>query len=250
MSLLCLFGMISVSAETITVAVASNFAPVAPEIAARFEAETGHSIRISFASTGKLYTQIMHGAPFDVLLAADIKHPQLLESSGQGVASSRSTYAIGRLMLWSRDPALRGTNCRDTLANLGQKRLAIANPETAPYGAAAKETLISLNLWDQVEPRLVIGESIAQTLQYVVSGNASLGFIAAAQSHLERLPEMTCAWPIPPQLHQPIEQQAVLLQHGADNTVAAYFMVFLHGTTGRAIIANHGYTLPIQPHDK
>ena len=243
-SAFCLFGTISASAESITVAVASNFASVMPEITARFEAESGQPIRVAIASTGKLYTQIINGAPFDVLLAADVEHPKLLETSGHGVTGSRLTYAIGHLVLWSRDPALSGTDCRGPLENLGRKRLAIANSETAPYGAAAKETLLSLHLWDRVKQRIVVGESIAQTLQFVVSGNASLGFIAANQALMERLPQATCIWPVPSKLHHPIEQQAIQLQRAANNVVATDFMIFLHGKSAQAIIKRHGYTLP------
>jgi molybdate transport system substrate-binding protein len=242
----CLLGLMTCNAgaDPITVAVASNFNPAMQDIAARFESESGHSVRVSSASTGKLYAQITHGAPFDVLLAADAERPRLLEASGHGVAGSRFTYAIGRLVLWSRDPALSGADCRRQLENLGQKRVAIANPDTAPYGTAAKETLIKLDLWERVRPQLVTGENIAQTLHFVSSGNASLGFIAATQSLDARLPEATCTWPVPPELHRPIEQQAIVLQRAAENSVAADFMEFLRGPTGREIIAQHGYALP------
>ena len=243
---LYLSGMMtfSVGAESITVAVASNFTATLQDLAARFEVESGHSVRVSSASTGKLYAQIINGAPFEVLLAADVERPRLLEISGHGVAASRVTYAIGRLELWSRDPALREIDCRRGLENLGRQRLAIANPDTAPYGRAARETLISLGLWERVQPQLVVGENIAQTLQFVASGNARLGFIAATQSLDVRLPDATCAWPVPPELHRPIEQQAILLKRAADKSTVADFMEFLRGSAGRAIIARHGYALP------
>ncbi len=230
--------------ESITVAVASNFAPALQNIAARFETASGHSVRVSSASTGKLYAQITNGAPFDVLLAADTERPRLLEASGQGVAASRFTYAIGGLALWSRDPALIDTDCRGSLRHLGKKRLAIANPDTAPYGAAARETLMNLGLWDHLASQLVVGENITQTLHFVSSGNALLGFIAATQAVDTRLPEATCVWPVPPKLHRPIEQQAILLQHAAENAVAKEFLSFLHSAAGRAMIRQHGYTLP------
>jgi molybdate transport system substrate-binding protein len=242
-----LIGLVPCNAtaqESITVAVASNFAPATRELAMRFEAESGQSVRVSSASTGKLYAQITNGAPFDVLLAADAERPRLLEAAGHGVAESRYTYAIGRLVLWSRDPALTGTDCRGLLENLGQKRVAIANPDTAPYGTAARETLMNLNLWQRIKPQLVVGENIAQTLQFVSTGNASLGFIAATQSLDARLPQATCIWPVPPELHQPIEQQAILLQRAAENSIAAGFLAFLRGPDGRKIIERHGYKLP------
>lgn len=242
----CLLGMLTfdAGAESITVAVASNFTAAMHDLAARFEAETGQSLRVSSASTGKLYAQITNGAPFDVLLAADVERPRLLEASGHGVAGSRFTYAIGRLVLWSRNPAPTGSDCRRRLENLGQQRLAIANPDTAPYGAAARETLMGLELWERVQPQLVVGENIAQALQFVASGNASLGFIAATQALDGRLPEATCAWPVPPELHRAIEQQAILLRRAAENSVASDFVKFLRDSAGRAIIERHGYALP------
>ncbi len=241
-----LFGIVmsNAGAESVTVAVASNFTTTLHDLTMEFEAESGHSVRISSASTGVLYAQITNGAPFDVLLAADAERPRLLEASGHGVAGSRFTYAIGHLVLWSRNPALAGADCRARLENLGQQRLAIANPDTAPYGAAARETLIGLNLWERVQAQLVVSRNIAQTLQFVASGNASLGFIARNQTLDQRLPEATCSWPVPPELHRAIEQQAILLQRAADNSVAADFLSFLRNAAGRTIIEHNGYTVP------
>lgn len=243
---LCLSGVVTfgVGAESITVAVASNFAATMQDLAARFEVESGQSVQMSTASTGKLYAQIINGAPFEVLLAADVERPRLLEISGHGVAASRFTYAFGSLVLWSRDPALSEIDCRRGLENLGRQRLAIANPDTAPYGIAARETLISLGLWKRVQPHLVVGENIAQALHFVATGNARLGFIAATQSLDARLPDATCTWSVPTELHRPIEQQAILLKRAADKSTVADFMEFLRGSAGRAIIARHGYALP------
>ena len=242
----CLLGMVTFAAEaqSVTVAVASNFTTTLHDLVTRFEAESGQSVRISSASTGALYAQITNGAPFDVLLAADAERPRLLEAAGHGVAGSRFTYAIGHLVLWSRDPALSETDCRAQLENLGQQRLAIANPDTAPYGAASRETLLSLDLWERVQPQLVVGRNIAQTLQYVASGNASLGFIAGNQALDNRLPKVICSWTVPPELHRAIEQQAILLRRGADNSVASDFLSFLRNADARAIIENGGYTVP------
>jgi molybdate transport system substrate-binding protein len=236
--------MSNAGAEPVTVAVASNFTTTLHDLVTRFEAESGQSVRVSSASTGALYAQITNGAPFDVLLAADAERPRLLEAAGHGVAGSRFTYAIGHLVLWSRDPALTGADCRAQLENLGHQRLAIANPDTAPYGAAARETLMGMNLWERAQPQLVVGRNIAQTLQYVASGNASLGFIAGNQALDKRLPNATCSWPVSPELHRAIEQQAILLQHGADNAVASDFLSFLRNGRARAIIENSGYAVP------
>ena len=192
-----LFGIVmsNAGAEPITVAVASNFTTTLHDLAARFEADSGQSVRISSASTGVLYAQITNGAPFDVLLAADTERPRLLEASCHGAAGSRFTYAIGSLVLWSRDPAFTGVSCRAQLENLDDRRLAIANPDTAPYGAAARETLMGLHLWDRVQPQLVVGRNIAQSLQFVASGNASLGFIAGNKTLDQRLHSAACSWP-------------------------------------------------------
>ncbi len=248
MSLLaiCLLGTATFAsgAESIAVAVASNFTTTMHELAEQFEAETGVSVQVSSASTGTLYAQITNGAPFDVLLAADVERPRLLEASGHGVAGSRFTYAIGQLVLWSRSPVSADADCRQRLENLGQQRLAMANPETAPYGAAARETLLHLDLWERVQPRLVVGENIAQTLLFVASGNASLGFIAATQALDKRLPEPTCTWAVPPESHRAIEQQVILLRRAADKTVASNFVEFLRSTSGRVIIERNGYALP------
>ena len=231
-------------ADPLTIAVASNFARPAQELAARYEDTSGNPVRVTTASTGKLYAQIENGAPFDILLAADANHPRLLEDSGLGVAGTRFSYAVGSLVLWSRDPALAGENCETLLERLDSRRLAIANPQTAPYGVAAMQFLGKANLWDSVEPQLVYGENIAQTLHFVVSGNASLGLLARAQAIAERLPKATCSWPVPEPMHDPIEQHAILLHRASDNDVAMDFLHYLRSTAGREVISAYGYEVP------
>ena len=239
--LLLAFAFSTSDAEQLTIAVASNFLRPAQELAERFEAASGNSVRISAGSTGKLYAQIINGAPFDVLLAADKERPNLLEDSGLGISGSRFTYALGGLVLWSRDPALSGSDCRSQLRNLGSKWLAIANPLTAPYGAAAMQFLQAEGILEQVRPRLVHGENIAQTMHFVVSGNASLGLIARAQATDDRLPEASCRWPVPGSMHAALEQQAVLLETARDNTAAQDFLKFLRSPAARQVISAHGY---------
>lgn len=227
------------AAERLTLAVASNFRVPAETIAARFTAATGHEVRVSSASTGKLYAQIVNGAPFDVLLAADSERPRLLEEAGLGVAGSRTTYAVGRLVLWSRDPANAGTDCYGQLADLGDRRLAIANPATAPYGIAARQFLQNSGNWQRVSARLVYGENIAQALHFAASGNASLGLIAASQALDARLPDATCSWTVPTDLYPAIEQQAIAIDNG--NAVAMQFMAFLVSPVAQAVIVESGY---------
>ena len=239
--LLATFTVSSATAGQVTIAVASNFRAPAEAIVAKFEQETAHKARISSASTGKLFAQIKHGAPFDILLAADSEHPRRLETSGLAASGTRHTYAIGSLVLWSRDARLAGADCRAALAEMRHMRLAIANPETAPYGIAARQFLANEGLWNTVAPRLVYGENIAQALHFVASGNAELGLIAASQARDSRLPDASCAWPVPVELHEPIEQQSVLLQRAANNEAARDFVAFLHGETGRHIVTRFGY---------
>lgn len=231
-------------AEALRIAVASNFSIAMDELVEHFESLTGQAVRVSRASTGKLYAQIVNGAPFDILLAADAERPALLEAAGLAVDGSRFTYATGRLVLWSRDPRLASADCREALEAPASGRVAIANPDTAPYGAAAREVLITLGLWGRLRDRLVTGESIGQTLQFVASGNASLGFVAAAQLGLENLPAAACLWQVPASLHSPIEQQAVLLRPAAEDLGAQAFLRFLRGAEARRIIVDNGYAPP------
>ena len=230
-----------VEAETLTVAVASNFTATLKAVAAAFEAQSEHRLRVSSASTGKLYAQIVNGAPFDVFLAADVSHPRLLEANGLTLADSRITYATGRLVLWSRQVDL---DCSTWLRAATDGKLAIANPRHAPYGVAAREALESMSVWQRFAERLVIGENVAQALQFAASGNARAGLIAAAQLHLEQLPEGGCSWPIPAELHAPIEQQAVVLARAADSEAARDFHAFLQSAEARELIGRSGYTVP------
>lgn len=221
-------------------AVASNFSAAVRDLAAQFTAGTGHDVRFTAGSTGKIYAQVVNGAPFDVLLAADVRRPELLETSGFGVAGTRFTYAIGELVLWSRTQE----DCRSALDDPRGLRIAIANPEIAPYGAAARSFLQSSGLWETLRPQLVVGENISQTLQYAASGNAQLGFVAQAQLRTAALPPPSCTWTVPAGTYPPIEQQAILLRYGAENPAATAFLEYLQSAAGRAIIRQHGYRLP------
>jgi molybdate transport system substrate-binding protein len=229
------------SAGELTVAVASNFRAPAEELAELFTQATDHRVRLSVASTGKLYAQIVNGAPFDVFLAADTQRPRLLEQAGLGVAGTRFTYALGSLVLWSRDPGLRGADCREALADSGGGPVAIANPAIAPYGAAAREFLTASGLWPAVEPRLVYGENIAQALHFVVSANATLGFIARSQAIDPRLPPASCSWAVPDNLHAPVAQQALVLTRAQDSAAAGVFIAFLKSAAATDVIRRFGY---------
>jgi molybdate transport system substrate-binding protein len=221
------------------IAVASNFLNPLKEIAARFKQDTGSRVVLISGSTGKLYAQARHGAPFDVLLAADSKRPVLLEREGVGVIGTRFTYAVGNLVLWSlKRGEVKG---EESLAQLNEGKLAIANPKTAPYGRAAQQTLEKLGHWKKLQPHLVRGENIAQTLQFVATENARLGFVAKSQLKDPRFKFKGSRWEVPAGLHEPILQQAILLKPGLDNSYAKQFLKYMNGPAAKKIIRNYGY---------
>ena len=230
------------SADEVIVAVAANFTGAMKTIAAKYTARTGNKVTISYGSTGKLYAQIKNGAPFDVFLAADAQRPRLLEDQGQALAGSRFTYAIGQLVLWSPNSEYID-NRGDILHHGDYRHLAIANPKTAPYGAAARDVLLALGLWQRLQRRLVYGENITQTYQFVASGNAELGFVALSQITAHKAPARGSLWRIPARLYRPIEQQAVLLRSGR-TTAAESFLSFLRGPEARTVIESFGYATP------
>jgi molybdate transport system substrate-binding protein len=239
--LLGLFLAGPAAGEEAVVAVAANFLEVAERLAADFERDRGHALRFVAGSTGKLYAQIAHGAPFDAFLAADQERPARLEREGLAVAGSRFTYAGGRLALWSREPGRVGADGAATLRQGKFRLLAIANPDLAPYGAAAKQTLQKLGLWERFGGRIVMGETIGQAHVLVASGNAELGFVALASVLSPRNATRGSRWDVPAHLHAPIRQDAVLLLRGARNPAARGFLAFLRSPRAQAVIAAHGY---------
>lgn len=227
-------------AAEVQVAVASNFIAPMRSVAAAFERTSGHRVRLAFGATGKFYAQIRNGAPFDVLLAADDTTPAKLEREGLAVAGSRFTYATGRLALWSAKPGF--VDAEGAVLEQGRfRRLAIANPRLAPYGAAAVETLDGLELLARLRPRLVQGENIAQTFQFVASGNAELGFVAVSQVFVDGRLARGSAWVVPQALHAPIRQDAVILARGRDNPAARALIRYMKQDTARGIIRAYGY---------
>jgi molybdate transport system substrate-binding protein len=227
-------------AAQVRVAVAGNFATPMKAILAAFEAHSGHRVVPAFGSTGKLYAQIKNGAPFDAMLAADQRRPRLLEEEGIAVAGSRFTYAIGALVLWSADFGAIDDG-RGVLQGGDFRRLAIANPRLAPYGAAAMQTIEGLGLAAALEPKLVIGENIAQAFQFVATGNAQLGFVALSQVFEDGTIARGSGWIVPSSLHDPIRQDAVVLERARDNPVLAELFAYLRGDEARRLIAAFGY---------
>lgn len=229
-------------AAEVQVAVAANFTAPMQAIAAAFEKDTGHKARLAFGSTGKFYAQIRNGAPFEVLLAADGETPARLEREAMAVAGTRHTYAVGRLALWSaREDMVDGKG--EVLKKGGYRHVAIANPKLAPYGAAAIEVLQKLGLLETVQPRFVQGENIAQTWQFVASGNAELGFVALSQVMKDGKLASGSAWTVPASLHAPIRQDAVILARGKGNAAASALLVYLKGEKAKGIIRGYGYDI-------
>lgn len=225
------------SAEEIRVAVATNFAETMQALVAEFEANSDHEVLLSSGATGSHYAQIKNGAPFDAFFAADAERPRLLEDEGVAVAGSRFRYAVGRLMLWS--PRAEYVDADGRVLETGDFRhLAIANPELAPYGAAAREVLTARGLWETLEPRLVRGQDIGQTYSFVHTGNAELGFVAYAQLVKPGDAVAGSYWLVPESLHAPIEQEAVLLR---DAPAVRELIEFVKSPAARAIIESYGY---------
>jgi molybdate transport system substrate-binding protein len=227
-------------AEEIRVAVASNFTDAITSIARRFEVSTDHTVTLIFGSTGKHYAQIKNGAPFDAFFAADVRRPELLEKEGVALPGSRFTYALGKVVLWS--PKTGYVDREASVLERGEFRhLAIANPKLAPYGKAAEEVLQARGLWGRLSRRLVRGENIGQTFQFVNSGNAELGFVAYSQVRRPNQPIEGSFWEVPRALYTPIEQQAVLLN---DNGAARAFLSFVRSGEALKIIQDYGYDTP------
>lgn len=233
---------LSAQADEVQVAVAANFTGPMKAIAAVFEKTTGHKAELIIGSTGKFYAQIKTGAPFDVFLAADNETPAKLEQEGLSVKGSRFTYATGKLVLWSANTGLVDGK-GDVLKKGDFKKLAIANPKVAPYGAAAVETMAKLGLLDTITPKLVQGESIGQAFNFIATGNAELGFVALSQVLEGGKLKSSSAWTVPANLHAPIVQDAVVLTRGKDNKAAAELVALLKSERIKDLIRSYGYDL-------
>ena len=229
-------GSPALAADT-QVAVAANFTEPAKEIAAAFAKASGHRAILSFGSSGAFYAQMTHGAPFEIFLSADADRPKQAEAAGIAVPGTRFTYAIGRLVLYSTDPALIDGGGK-VLKTGTFAKLAIADPTAAPYGLAAVQTMTRLGVYPAILPKIVKGISITQAYDFVATGAAPLGFVALSQ--VINVPGGS-RWLVPTRLHAPIEQQAILLKIGADNPAAKAFLAFLKSRPAIAIIKRYGY---------
>ena len=238
---LCIVFFISkgLCAAEIRVAVASNFRYALQKLGADFKLKTGHELIISSASSGKLYAQIKHGAPFDVFLSADEKFPDLLIRDKIASSESAYIYALGKLVLISNIETRNG--CENVIGSTRLRYLAIANPKIAPYGLAAKQVLQKLDLWQQLQPRLVMGENVAQTLQFVATKNAEAGFVAQSMLKMVKATDGGCVWNVPTDMYSPIKQKMVLLNKAKGKLAALTFIQYIQSATAKEIIKSSGY---------
>jgi molybdate transport system substrate-binding protein len=233
-------GLNSAWADEVQVAVAANFSAPVQAIAQQFEQDTGHKLIASFGATGQFYTQIKNGAPFEVFLAADDSTPAKLEAEGDTLKGSRFTYAVGTLALWSAKADYVDAK-GEVLKGNQYQHLSIANPKAAPYGLAATQVLAKLNLTEATQAKIVEGQNITQAYQFVSTGNAELGFVALSQIFKDGKLTSGSAWIVPAELHEPIRQDAVVLDKGKDNPAAKALMDYLKGPKAAAIIQSYGY---------
>ncbi|MEC6742556.1 molybdate ABC transporter substrate-binding protein [Pseudomonas qingdaonensis] len=244
-ALTAVFGMLTLNsawADEVQVAVAANFIAPIQAIAKDFEKDTGHKLVASFGATGQFYAQIKNGAPFEVFLSADDTTPEKLENEGETVKGSRFTYAIGTLALWSPKAGYVDDK-GEVLKKNDYKHLSIANPKAAPYGLAATQVLAKLNLTEATKGKLVEGQNITQAFQFVSTGNAELGFVALSQIYKDGKVSNGSAWIVPANLHDPIKQDAVILNKGKDNAAAKALVDYLKGPKAAEVIKSYGYEL-------
>lgn len=241
-SLLAVFAASTVQADEVQVAVAANFTAPIQAIAADFEKDTGHKLVAAYGATGQFYTQIKNGAPFEVFLSADDTTPEKLEKEGDTVKGSRFTYAIGTLALWSAKEGYVDAK-GEVLKKNEYQHLSIANPKAAPYGLAATQVLEKMKLTEATKAKIVEGQNITQAYQFVSTGNAELGFVALSQIYKDGKVSSGSAWIVPASLHDPINQDAVILNKGKDNAAAKALVEYLKGPKAAAVIKSYGYQL-------
>ncbi len=240
---LLIFGSVSVVADEIYVAVASNFTEPMKQLTQLFQQSSGHQVIVSVGSTRQLYSQIKNGGPFQIFLSADLTHPQKLVAEELAVKGTVFIYAIGKLVLWSQDAHL--IDAEGKVLKIGQfNHLALANPKTAPYGMAAQQTLKRLGLWQTLQNKLVQGNNITQAYQFIATGNAELGFIALSQYQAVTKESPGSHWLVPESLYEAILQGAVLLKTGENNLAAKAFIAFLGSPQARPVIESYGYVVP------
>ena len=233
------------AAREIRVAAASDLQTVLPELVSRFQRDTGTVVKVSFGSSGNVFAQIQNGAPFDVFLSADIDYPQQLATSGHADAKSLYEYATGRIVLWTRtDTGIDVQRGLTVLRETRVRRIAIANPEHAPYGRAAVAALREEKLYDAVQSKLVLGENISQTAQFVESGNADVGIIAWSLALGPALRSSGSSFQIPSSAHPPIRQAAIVVNASKNKATALLFVAYLKRPEVKQLLARSGFTPP------
>jgi molybdate transport system substrate-binding protein len=243
---LLLIGPLSAFAQTkLSVAAAANLIYALESLHAEFKkAEPGIELSVNTGASGNLVAQIQNGAPFDVFLSADVDYPQELIKRGAADAKSFTTFAIGRLVLWTTRPNLALPSIEAAVRNGTVQKLAIANVRTAPYGRAAAEAMKRLGVWVEAEPKIITGENITQTAQFVETGNADAGFVAMSLVISSRLKDQGRWLEVPPELYSPLEHAGVITKRGSSNPAAARYLAFLHSPAARTIFERYGYRVP------
>ncbi|HTC95068.1 MAG TPA: molybdate ABC transporter substrate-binding protein [Terriglobales bacterium] len=234
-----------VKAQELHVAAAADLNFALPEIAKAFEAQTGTKVLLSFGSSGNLFAQIQSGAPFDVFCSADMEYPRKLALAGQAVPRTFQQYASGRLVLWVRNDSKLNFE-RDGIKALldpSIKKIAVANPEHAPYGRAAVAALQKSKLYDQVKEKLVLGENVSQTAQFVTSGNADAGLISLSLAQSPELQRQGRFWKIPPDIAESLPQGVVVLKQSNSPEMAERFVDFFACGAGQKILARYGFEI-------
>lgn len=247
-ALLCLTAMAGARADVLRIAAAADLAYCLDALNAAFSAQVpGSDIRTSTGSSGNFFTQIREGAPFDLFLSADMDYPRALVRAGLADAGSLTPYATGRLALWTLRTDLDPARGLAVLQDSRVRRIALANPDHAPYGRAARAALEKAGLWQVLSPRLVLGENIAQTAQFIATGNADIGFVAWSLLHSPQLQGRGRAWLLPPDAFPRLDQGVVLTRQGARSPLARRYLAFLRSPAARAIFDRYGFLLPDAP---
>lgn len=233
------------AAETVAVAAASDLVFCLEALRTEFaRTEPAVAVRLTTGSSGNFFAQIRHGAPFDVFLSADVRYPRELVAAGAADGRSLALYAIGRIVLWTNRADLNPADPAALVRHPAVKKFAIANPQHAPYGQAAREALLALGVWTEVQPRLVLGENIAQTAQFVQTGNAEAGIVALSLVLAPALQGLGRWQELPESLYRPLEQALVLTVAGTRNPAAVRFAAFLRSPAARAVFERYGFRLP------
>ena len=235
----------ALAGDKLFVAAAANFVYVLDPLNAQFKKlEPETEVTVVTGASGNLVAQITNGAPYDLFLSADMEFPEALIKGGYGEKASLTRFAVGRLVLWTTKPGLQLSSVADSVRSPAVQKLAIANVETAPYGRAAKEALVKLGAWTAVAPKIVTGENISQTAQFVETGNADAGFVAMSLVLSPKLKNKGSWIEVPPELYAPLNHGAVITKHGRDNAAAKRYLLFLHSAEAREIFARFGYRVP------